>query len=144
MTSLHKIERELDDRAKMAGQLEDLPPQYHEFTNIFSKNVSDSLPPSQTCDHEIKLNVATNTPQMVGYGPLYKQTTEQLEAVKQYIINNLWKGFIILSHTLFVSPILMARNPSSGKLWFCVDYQKVNMIMQKNCYPLPLIDKLMT
>ena len=46
MTSLHEIERELEDRAEMEEQLEDLPSQYHEFANVFSKDTSDSLPPS--------------------------------------------------------------------------------------------------
>ena len=87
MTSLHKIKWELKDQQEPVETK--LPAEYQTFANIFSKEVSDCLPPSCTCDHEIKLDPDINVARAVGYGPLYKQTTEQLEAAKQYIVDNL-------------------------------------------------------
>jgi hypothetical protein len=37
----------------------------------------------------------------------------------------------------------MARHPSTGKLRFCVDFRKLNAIIKKDRYPIPLVDELM-
>ena len=87
MTSLHKIKWELKDQQEPAEIK--LPAEYQTFANVFSKEVSDCLPTSCTCNHEIKLDLDANAAHAIGYGPLYKQTTEQLEAPKQYIVDNL-------------------------------------------------------
>ena len=87
MTSLHKIEWELEDQQEPVETK--LPAEYQTFANIFSKEVSDCLLPSHTCNHKIKLDPDANVARAIGYSPLYKQTTEQLEATKQYIVDNL-------------------------------------------------------
>lgn len=69
-------------------------------------------------------------------------STEELEAAREYIIDNLNKGFIVPSQSPYASPILMARKPGGG-LWFCVDYWKLNSITYKDRYPLPLIDEVL-
>jgi hypothetical protein len=69
--------------------------------------------------------------------------TKKLKASYKYMIENLDKGFIAPSSAPFASPILIARNPSSGKLRFCVDYQKLNAITKKNRYSIPLVNELM-
>jgi hypothetical protein len=58
---------------------------------------------------------------IIGYMPLWKQTTKELKAAKQYIMENLDKGFIAPRNTLFASPFLMARKPRGG-LQFYMDY----------------------
>ena len=63
----------------------------------------------------------------MSYSPLYKQITEELGAVHDYIVDNLNKGFIGPSMAPFASPILMACKPGGG-LRFCVDYWKLNAI----------------
>jgi hypothetical protein len=67
---------------------------------------------------------------------------EELEAAKQYIQENLDKGFIIPSQAPFVSLILMVRK-HDGALCLYVDYWKLNAITRKDQYPLLLIDKLL-
>jgi hypothetical protein len=57
---------------------------------VFSKSKSDKLPPHQLYNHKIKLK-DDNT---LGYNLLYKMTTAKLKTVKEYLINNLDKGFI--------------------------------------------------
>jgi hypothetical protein len=67
---------------------------------------------------------------------------EELEAAQEYILDNLYKGFIIPSSAPFASPILIAEKPGGG-LYFYINYHKLNTIIYKDCYPLPLIDKIL-
>ena len=65
---------------------------------------------------------------------------KELKACKDYIDSNLSKGFITASSALYTLLVLFVRKPSRG-LWFCVDYQKLNVLTKKDKYLLPLIDK---
>ena len=67
-------------------------------------------------------------------------TQEELAAVKKYIEDFLERGFIVPSQASMASPVLFTRKPNRG-LRFCVDYRKLNAIIKKSRYPLPLIDK---
>jgi hypothetical protein len=87
-------------------------------------------------DHKIQLEADNN----LGFHPLYKQTAAELLATKQYLIENLGKGFINHSQALFASLILFVKKANSS-LRFCIDYQKLNAITRKDQYPLPLIDE---
>jgi hypothetical protein len=58
-------------------------------------------------------------------------TTEELFAVKEYLLENLYKGFIVLSSSPFVSPVLFVAKPN-GSLRFCVDYRKLNSLTKKD------------
>lgn len=119
-----------------------LPQQYQEYADVFSKAASDELPPRRANDYRIELEEGKTVESAVSYSPLYKQTTEELEAARDYIVDNLNKGFIGPSTAPFASPILMARKPGGG-LRFCVDYRKLNAITRKDRYPIPLVDELM-
>jgi hypothetical protein len=67
---------------------------------------------------------------------------EELKTAKQYIQENLDKGFIILSQAPFALLILMVRK-HNGALCLCVNYWKLNAITKKDQYLLPLINKLL-
>ena len=66
-------------------------------------------------------------------------TTEELAAVKEYLLKNLHKGFIVFSSALFAFSILFVSKPN--ELRFCVNYQKLNSITKKDQHPLLLIDE---
>ena len=66
--------------------------------------------------------------------------TEELTAVKKYLLKNLYKGFIVFSNVLFVSLILFVSKLNKG-LCFCVNYQKLNSIIKKDQHLLFLINK---
>jgi hypothetical protein len=103
---------------------------------VFSKSKSDKLPPHRLYDHKIELE-GDNT---LGYSPLYKMTTAELETVKEYLIDNLDKGFIEASQALYATPVLFVKKPD-GSLRFCIDFRKLNQLTCKDRYPLPLIDE---
>jgi hypothetical protein len=60
--------------------------------------------------------------------------------MRDYLTDNLAKGFVVLSKAPFSSPVLFAKK-ANGSLRFCVDYRKLNALTKKNRYPLPLIDE---
>jgi hypothetical protein len=120
VTSLHEIDRIIDHKRDEKRQAEEeelgskVPVYYHDYLDFFSKEASDALPPSRPNDYKIELESELT----LGCCPLYKLSLEELEAARQYIIENLNKGFIEPSSALFASPILMAKKPGGG-LRFC-------------------------
>lgn len=147
-TSLYEIERISDyirrtdvpedpDNARLVRDL--LPPEYRPYADVFSKSQSDELPPHRPYDHKLVLT----EPPPNSYTPLYKQSLEELEATKKYVMEHLQKGFIEASQSPFASPILCVRKPN-GDIRICVDYRKLNLITRKDSYPLPRIDELLS
>ena len=130
------LESEEDEIAQIK---QTLPPQYHDMVDVFQKQKSDELPPLRE-GHNAKIELTESN--NINYGPLYKMSAEELEAVRQYIVDNLGKGFIEPSTAPFASPILMAEKPGGG-LRFCVDYRKLNAITRKDRYPIPLINEVL-
>ncbi len=65
---------------------------------------------------------------------------EELLVVKEYLLDNLDKGFIKPSQALFTAPVLFVRKPDKS-LRFCIDYCKLNALTCKDHYLLPLINK---
>ncbi|KAI9035908.1 pol polyprotein [Aspergillus affinis] len=144
ITSLAQIDKIIDEKTYPKRQLEveklkeQIPEAYHSFVDVFLKSALDALPPRRENDHQIELT-DKNT---LGYSPLYRYSTKELEAIKAYMVENLQKGFIVPSAAPFGSPVLMAAKPGGG-LRFCMDYRKLDSITKKNRYPLPLMDELL-
>jgi hypothetical protein len=67
-------------------------------------------------------------------------TTEELLTVKEYLLENLHKGFIMLSSSSFASPVFFVAKPNSS-LRFYINYRKLNSLTKKDQHPLPLINK---
>ena len=63
---------------------------YTKFTDIVSKEASDTLLLHRSYNYKIKLG-GLNT---LGYSLLYKITTLELKETKHYLLDNLHKGFI--------------------------------------------------
>jgi hypothetical protein len=147
ITSLYEIERIIEEKrglhpsndAELEAIKQAIPPEYEEYADVFSKRESDTLPPHRgDSDHRIELEEEAKP----GYCPLYKQSAEELEAIKKYITENLHKGFLVPSSSPYASPLIMVRKPDGG-LRFCVDYRKLNALTKKDRYPLPLIDEML-
>ena len=105
-----KAERELPEDSEETQELiqRKLPKEYHKFKDIFSKAKSNELPSHQTYDHKIILKA----PQDMKYNLFYKMSITELEAVQQYLAENLEKGFIILSSAPFASSVLFVKKPN--------------------------------
>ena len=66
----------------------------------------------------------------------------ELKALKTYIDNMFNKGFICNSNSPAGAPVLFAKK-KDGSLCLCINYQGLNKITCKSCYPLPLIGNLL-
>lgn len=116
--------------------MELVPSEYHDFLPLFEKAVADTLPPHYLYDHNITLKEGFMPP----YSILYSLSRFELQALREWVDENLSKGFIHTSSSLAGGQILFVKKPSGG-LRLCVDYRGLNEGTIKNHYPLPLIRK---
>lgn len=127
------------DEIEAIGNLPKVPEPHQDWIHVFSKRASDKLPPHRSIDHKIVLDKGKSADGL-SYSPLYKMSLDELKVAKQYIEENLDKGFIEPSQAPFAAPILFVKKPD-GSLRFCIDYRKLNLLTRKDQYPLPLIDE---
>ena len=67
-----------------------VPEHFHELHHVFQKGNAQELPPHRTYDHTILLK-PDSAPR---FGPLYGISHKELLVLKEYIEENLAKGFI--------------------------------------------------
>lgn len=113
-----------------------LPKEYHDLIDVFDRNKAKELPPHRSYDHKIELEPGKKPPQ----SRLYPMSGFKLQKVKEYLEENLQKGFISPSTAPYASPVLFVQK-HDGSLRFCVDYRKLNAITIRNRYPIPLIEE---
>ncbi|KAG0153712.1 hypothetical protein PDIDSM_2367 [Penicillium digitatum] len=110
-----------------------LPEEFRDFAEVFSPKEAERLPPHRSYDHKMVLQEDKPLP----FGPLYPMSRNELEVLKDWIEDNLRKGFIRPSSSPAASPVLFVKKPGGG-LRFCVDYRAPNAITVKVTLPLPL------
>jgi hypothetical protein len=115
-----------------------LPKKYKDFANVFEKNKADQLPKHHPHDCPIDLEEGHSPP----FGPIYGLLEPELQALRDYLTENLAKGFVQHSKSPAGTPILFVKK-KDGSLRLCVDYRGFNKITKKNQYPLPLISSLL-
>lgn len=111
-----------------------VPCEYHDLLAAFSKHRADTLPPHRAYD----LTIDTEEGKQPPFGPIYSLSEVELKALREWLDENLSKGFIRASQSPAGSPILFVKK-KDGSLRLCVDYRALNNITIKNRYPLPLI-----
>ncbi len=67
-----------------------LSEEYHEFLDVFSRQLANSLPSHRLYDHHIHLKPESQP----SFGPLYGMFRDELLILKKYLDNNLTKKFI--------------------------------------------------
>ena len=114
-----------------------IPEKYRLFTKVFSEEASHHLPAHRPWDHAIDL-IPGKTMKNSG---IYHLTPSESAALKEYITEHLWKGYIRPSSSSMASPFFFV-DKKDGKLWPVQDYHKLNEITVKNVALLPLIPDL--
>ncbi|MBW0567954.1 hypothetical protein O181_107669 [Austropuccinia psidii MF-1] len=115
-----------------------VPPAYHQYFDVFSKVKAEKLPPHRACDHHIELEGL-----LPPGGVIYLLSNQESETLQAYISENVEKGFIRLSSSSTVAPVLFVKK-NDGGLHLCVDYLKLNAVTRKNRYLVPPMDQLLT
>src|SRR5688572_28759628 len=62
--------------------------------------------------------------------------------MRDYVRENLEKGFIIPLDAFYSSPVLFIKKLNKG-LRFYIDYRRLNLYTIKDPYPIPRIDNIM-
>ncbi len=114
-----------------------VPPHYHFFCDLFSKENFDKLPNQKPWDHAVELVPNTKSTLDCKVYPLNQDEQEQLD---KFLNENLESGCIRPSKSPFASPFFVKKK--DGTLHPVQDYRKLNEMTIKNCYPLPLISEL--
>jgi len=114
-----------------------LPDELSEFIDVFSETEASKLPPHRPYDCEIQLKPNSK----LFYGPIYPLTEKETAALKEYISENLRKGFIRKSKSPAGAPVLFVPKKDDD-LRMCVDYRQLNEITIRDSYPLPLIQDM--
>jgi hypothetical protein len=113
-----------------------IPAQYQEFVEVFSKEKAQTLPPHRQIDHANDLEPDKKVP----YEHICNLSEFELKTLKAYIETNLVDGLIQWSSSL-AAALSLFPNKEDGGLWFCVDYQALNLRTIKNRFLLPLISE---
>ena len=125
-----------EERAKEKPADQAVPKEFHEFLpTVFSEREVGTLPKRRPYDHKIDLKPDFE-PKI---GPLFRQSRENDELAKEFLEENLAKGFIRPSEspqaaTLFFVP------KKDGRVRPVQDYRYLNSGTIRNGYPLPRID----
>jgi hypothetical protein len=111
-----------------------VPPEYHKFFPLFSKEEANEIPLHPPYDHCIPLKEGVTPP----FGPIYSLSRTELEVLRELLDENFSKGYIHSSFSLASINILFFKKGDSS-LCLCVDYRGLNEGTIKNCYPLLLL-----
>jgi hypothetical protein len=103
--------------------IQKLPAEHQDLVNVFSQTNSDKL--SLYCI--INYKIVLEQENLLRFSLLYYMSLAELKTVKEYLFDNLNKGFIVLSQALYTSSVLFVKKSNRG-LQFCIDYQKLNTI----------------
>jgi len=110
--------------------------EYHDYLDVFDRAMINQLSSHRFYDHKIELT----DEETLSRSRLYQMFDHKLQKIKKYLIDHLNKEFIFFSFASYVSLILFAEK-KDGSLRFCVDYRKLNALIKRNRYSLPLIDE---
>nr|VWO96109.1 Uncharacterized protein [Ganoderma boninense] len=115
-----------------------VPEQYRDFRDVFSQSTFDVLPEHRPYDHIIEL-----LPDAKPYcGKVYPMTLDEQDALDAFLEENLRTGRIRTSKSPWGAPFFFVKK-KDGKLRPVQDYRKLNALMKKNKYPLPLMSELL-
>ncbi|TKS65266.1 Retrotransposon-like protein 1 [Collichthys lucidus] len=118
----------------LAPDLMGVPPEYHDFREVFSKAKATSLPPHRPYDCAIDLLPGTSPPR----GRLYSLSAPERKAMEDYSNDSLAAGIIRPSSSPAGAGFFFVDKKDKS-LRPCIDYRGLNDITMKNRYPLPLI-----
>ena len=114
-----------------------VPPAYHKYLKLFSKKASERFPEPRPYDHEIHLKSDFKPTRQSPYS----LNPEETKLAKEFVDENLAKGYIEHSKSPMASPLFFVGKKDGSKRP-CQDYRKLNEGTVKDTFPLPNIQDL--
>jgi hypothetical protein len=114
-----------------------IPEEYQEYQDVFEPPKDGVLPEHGPFDHEIRIKEGKEPT----FRPIYQLSPLEMKTLKEYIDENLRKGYIRKSTSSAGYPIIFVPK-KGGELRLCVDYRHLNEITIKDRHPLPLIQEM--
>jgi len=111
-----------------------VPEKFHRWIKVFGKKQSERMPTQKVWDHAIDLKEGL----MLRKGKVYSLSREEREEVREFVKEQLRKGYIRPSKLSQIAPVFFVEK-KDGKKRMVQDYQYLNEWTVKNNYPLPLI-----
>jgi hypothetical protein len=116
-----------------------VPEEYHEWLDVFNEKASDRFPDSRPWDHAIDTKE--------GFEPknfkAYALSPEEHKLQKEFVDENLEKGYIRPSKSPMASPFFFVAKKEKDKVRPTQDYRYLNDWTIKNAYPMPRADMVM-
>ncbi|POW12429.1 hypothetical protein PSTT_04484 [Puccinia striiformis] len=110
-----------------------------EFSDVFVSDALSSLPPHRPgFDCEVNLKDSAIPP----FGKMYNLSKSERDQLKEYVDENLKKGFIKVSSLSAAAPIFYVKVAGKADRP-CVDYRILNSMTLRDSYPLPVISHLL-
>jgi len=115
-----------------------VPERFHRWIKVFGKKQSERMPTRKLWDHVIDVKKGF----MPQKGKVYPLSREEREEVREFVKEQLRKGYIWPSKSPQMAPVFFVGK-KDGKKRIVQDYRYLNEWMIKNNYPLPLISDVL-
>ena len=115
-----------------------VPERFHRWIKMFGKKQSERMPTRKLWDHAIDVKEGF----MPRKGKVYSLSREEREKVREFVREQLRKGYIWPSKLPQTAPVFFVGN-KDGKKRMVQDYRYLNEWTVKNTYPLPLISDVL-
>ena len=119
-----KLQASSISKATLAN-LSNVPEEYHDFADVFSKAKSNKLP--EHCPYDIKINLEEGT----SLGTMYSISQVELQALQAFLDENLSSRMVCPSQSPHGAPILFIKK-KDGSLRLCIDFHGLNKITIKD------------
>jgi len=115
-----------------------VPEKFHKWIKMFGKKQSEKMLTRKVWDHVIDMKEGF----IPRKGKVYPLLREEREEVREFVKEQLQKGYIWLSKSLQTAPVFFVGK-KDGKKQMVQDYRYLNEWTIKNNYPLLLISDVL-
>ena len=115
-----------------------VPERFYKWIKVFGKKQSERIPIRKLWDHVIDVKEEF----VPRKGKVYSLSREEREEVREFVKEQLQKGYIQPSKSPQTAPVFFVGKKDRKKR-MVQDYQYLNEWTIKNNYPLPLISEVL-
>src|ERR1700751_1546323 len=117
-----------------------IPPEFRRYTKVFSEEEARKFPPDRNPNAVIEL--LPGAPEQLNC-KVYPLTKEETRTLKEFLAEELEKGFITETASLYTSPVFFINKKDSKEKRLIIDYRRLNEVTKRDNGPLPRMDTLL-